>query len=169
MSDSEDKTIVPLRPTGEEPKFRMMRGGGVCFHKSRIIDDNARTVECATCKAVLDPFAELSRIASDHERFFNEEKRRKESVRGLAARYQTLKKLEANARSRLKRLGVEVKNECAYGNDPRPFTVTKDGEHVLVAIDETPLRLSKYGAMELARSIAAQADRPTASNPGRGE
>ncbi len=75
------------------------------------------------------------------------------NVKSLHARHETLKKLEANTRSRLKRLGVDVPNECKFNNTPPPFSVANDGDDILLGLDENPLLLTRRGARMLMDSV----------------
>lgn len=48
--------------------FRVTRGKGrYCQHRSKVIDANARRLECADCEAPLDPFDALLDLARHHD------------------------------------------------------------------------------------------------------
>jgi hypothetical protein len=66
-----------------------------------------RTVHCRKCDAQLDPFTVLLEIAQDHDRVRNDFTRGRQETIETQTRLEVLKRLERNARERLKRLGVK--------------------------------------------------------------
>lgn len=100
----EPAPVIPLRaPATLGSELKVVRGGNHCQHRRVLIDDNKRTVECGDCKALLDPFAELSKVAHRHERIAYELSSAKRETKALQGRIELMKRLESNARSRLKR------------------------------------------------------------------
>ena len=71
-----------------------------CRHASTVIDDRARVVECKSCKAVLDPFDLLSRLASQEEHW----RYRAAEVREFAGRVEELKKEIQRLKAQKRRL-----------------------------------------------------------------
>lgn len=117
MSDDESKEDnvialppqpVDLRPKGDVP-FRLLVNDKSpwCDHGAREVDSRRRTVTCKRCGALLDAFDVLHEVARDHVRFAESLNRAKIDCRAAEARIQFLKRMEDNARSRLKRLGVQ--------------------------------------------------------------
>jgi hypothetical protein len=84
------------------------RDSNYCLHRPVIVDERQRCVYCATCKAPLDPFAELLKVANQHERHLDDMKRKKVETSGALARLDVLKRMESNARARLRKLGVKT-------------------------------------------------------------
>jgi hypothetical protein len=105
----EPAPVIPLRaPVTLGSELQIVRGGGYCGHRRVLIDDNHRTVECGDCNALLDPFAELSKVAHRHERIAFDLKAAKRETKALTSRVDLLKRIENNARARLKRLVGEL-------------------------------------------------------------
>ena len=80
------------------------RTGRYCAHTSKTIDDKLRSVKCNACGAPLDAFDVLFKFASEYDRFDGSLKRLKVDVRAAEARRELLKRLENNARARVKKL-----------------------------------------------------------------
>lgn len=84
------------------------REGCIGHHSPVIVDEGRRCVYCKTCKAPLDPFAELLHVANQHERYHNDLKNKATEIKGAQARLDLLKRLENNTRARLRKLGVKT-------------------------------------------------------------
>jgi hypothetical protein len=84
------------------------RDSNYCLHRPVIVDERKRCVYCATCKAPLDPFAELLKVANEHERYRNDMQEKKAETKGAQARLDLLNRLETNTRARLRKLGVKT-------------------------------------------------------------
>jgi hypothetical protein len=105
----EPAPVIPLRaPATLGSELKVVRGGNHCQHRTVLIDDNKRTVECGDCNALLDPFAELSKVAHRHERIAYELKAAKRETKALAGRIELMKRVESSARARLKRFVDEL-------------------------------------------------------------
>lgn len=110
----EPAPVIPLRaPATLGSELKVVRGGNHCAHRRVLIDDNKRTVECGDCNALLDPFQELSKVAHRHEHIAYELKAARRESKALHGRIDLMKRLEANARSRIKRLVGEVPDKQA--------------------------------------------------------
>lgn len=105
---------LPKKPIELRPKdtsnlqLVVTRDGNWCQHKPVMVDERRRCAYCGTCKAPLDPFAELLKIANQHDRHASDIKHKKEEINGAQARLDLLKRLENNARARLRKLGVKT-------------------------------------------------------------
>lgn len=100
---------VDIRPKADLP-FRLIvnRSGPYCSHQTKEVDHYRRTVTCTQkgCGAVLDAFDVLNDFAAEYEGFEKHYQRVKADIKAAEARIELLKRLENNARSRAKRLGV---------------------------------------------------------------
>ncbi len=102
----EPAPVIPLRaPATLGSELTVVRGGNYCQHRQVLIDDNKRTVECGSCGALLDAFKELSNVAHRHERIAQELAAAKRETKALTGRIDLMKRVESNARARLKRFG----------------------------------------------------------------
>ncbi len=105
----EPAPVIPLRaPATLGAELKIKRGGGHCQHRRVLVDENKRTAECGDCKALLDPFQELLNVARRHERIGYELGAAKRETKALQSRIELMKRLEANARARLKRVVGDV-------------------------------------------------------------
>jgi len=77
-----------------------------CDHARATVDDVARTVRCAACKALLDPMDRLIRMAKDYDRRRRDYDNLVTEIKAQRERIAMLERMETNARARLRRLGV---------------------------------------------------------------
>ena len=107
MSDEEDNL-----PVISLDAYRIERGSRYCSHASRIIDPNVRALRCDECGAQLDAFDCLLQIARDADHLAFRKKELKRQIAKLTARVEELKRVESNARARLKRLSIKSTEDC---------------------------------------------------------
>jgi hypothetical protein len=87
--------------------LRKVRSGH-CGHYRSNIDTDKRTLTCRKCKAPLDPFDFLAGLANDHERYSISLQAVKDDLKRATAKLAETKRLERNARGRLKRLQAKL-------------------------------------------------------------
>ena len=80
-----------------------------CPHnrRKRHVDANRRTVECE-CGAQLDPFDVLLAVATEHENRTARLKQLDAEIKRAQERLDEIKRLEANARARVRRIAPEL-------------------------------------------------------------
>ena len=101
----EPAPVIPLRaPATLGSELKVVRGGNHCQHRRVLVDENKRSAECGDCKAQLDPFHELLRVAQRHERVGYELAAARRETKALQSRIELMKRIESNARSRVKRV-----------------------------------------------------------------
>lgn len=83
-----------------ESRLTIVRRGMTCRHFSTLVDPNMRTVECEKCGAELDPFEVVHQYALGERAHAWA----KETIGDLRKSIHELKRLERNAKVRLKRL-----------------------------------------------------------------
>jgi hypothetical protein len=110
MTDSVDEpdNVIQLRP--EQPTaslaLHINREGPYCKHRTVDLVAKRRSVVCRGCGAPMDPFDVLLRMCSEADNLLNWERHKKSELKALDSRIKVLKRIESNAKSRLKRLGI---------------------------------------------------------------
>lgn len=75
-----------------------------CYHSRKVfVDEKNRTVECAECGALLDPFNYLLKLANKNETAWNMKARWEKEAEEAAERLSDLERKERNTKQRLKR------------------------------------------------------------------
>lgn len=151
--------VIQLRPiTGDAAELQVKQGQASCRHNSRLIDDEHRTVECASCGALLDAFAELSRVAHDHVRIFGNHARIQQETKTAEKRLLELARIEANARSRARRAGATVPSKWEMGEQVKGWLRVYHRDGRVIVNEERPSILSPGEARESARKLLQVAD-----------
>jgi hypothetical protein len=98
-----------LRPPGSIfAELIVDNTGKYCQHHPVHVDDRQRRVYCGTCNAPLDAFDELLRVARKHEGIAHARAQATAEVRAAEARLKLLKRLEQNAKARVKKYGYRI-------------------------------------------------------------
>ena len=116
---NDDRTLLPpiqltpktveLRPKATTSiELIVDNTGKPCLHHKTVIDRWQRRVTCKTCDATLDPFDVLLGLAQESARYSEDLARTKAEIRGASSRLELLKRLEQNARARVKKFGGNV-------------------------------------------------------------
>lgn len=98
MTDDADIPVISL------DAYRIERGSKYCRHAGKTIDPNDRSLRCADCGAPLDVFDALHEIARDRDAMVYRRREMKRQISELEKRIVELKRVEGNARDRVKRL-----------------------------------------------------------------
>lgn len=100
-------TPQPIRPGGSASlELIVNRHSKHCGHRPVELDTELRRVTCRDCDASLDPFDALLRYAREHEQVARDLRDTSTDAKGAHARLELLKRLEGNAKSRLRHLGI---------------------------------------------------------------
>lgn len=109
MTDKPRDFPVEIRKAAALPiKLVVDNTGAYCRHYPRHVRANTRSVVCGTCGAPLDAFDCLLEVARNHEHFEWNRRKAHADIKAAEARLKELERLEANARGRLRRLGVAL-------------------------------------------------------------
>lgn len=103
--------VVPLRFSDEpDPGVKLVvnNTGPLCIHRLVEVEESARRVTCRDCGAPLDPFDALLKIADNGKRLAGWLAWHRQQIKAALGRIEVLKRLEQNARQRVKRTGVVV-------------------------------------------------------------
>lgn len=111
---SDNVVDLPSRPTELRPPGSIFaelvvdNTGKHCQHYPVIVDRYQRRAYCGTCKAPLDAFDELLRLAQSNARIAEERASAKVEVRAAEERLKLLRRLEQNAKARVKKYGLRT-------------------------------------------------------------
>lgn len=114
MSDDHNPPIaLPVRPTEIRPKDSPItlivdNTGKYCSHGAIRVCERSRSVKCGTCGAPLDAFDSLLQTARLHDRQAQQLANYRKDIAAAVKRLEHIKRLENNARARLKRSGADV-------------------------------------------------------------
>lgn len=86
-----DLPVTPVEPEG------------YCRHRNFLIDRNARLVWCRECEVEVDAFTALDEIVRSWDQVINRVTRLNREWRGLMESIRELKRIERNAKARVKR------------------------------------------------------------------
>jgi len=99
-----EKKKLELKPKNALPvQTHRSKKTRYCLHRSVLVDDNARTVECSKCGANLDPFAVLLTYARDGDRLrwmYLEIQQANKTIEELKAEERRVKARLRNARKK---------------------------------------------------------------------
>lgn len=98
------KVIVGGNEGEGDPPIRRRTRTSFCAHRHSELDESARRVYCADCKEEVDAFGVLLNLARHRERYVGSIKRARSDARQAGQRLDEVKRMERNARARLRRL-----------------------------------------------------------------
>lgn len=99
---------VAQLPSIEKPSIELVvdNKSGACRHTRTVVNGKERTVTCAACGAIRDPFDVLLILADEHARVETWAVERKRELDRLGREIEILKTAKQNAKQALRRLGV---------------------------------------------------------------
>lgn len=84
--------IIDLKNPDLHRAFDIKRKKGYCLHKSIIVDEHERMVECASCGAKIDPFDFLLHTANNENYWYQHASELKKKAQSLQSIKERLEK-----------------------------------------------------------------------------
>jgi len=100
----DDSKIIKFDPDQAPLRIRSTK---FCRHKHIIVCEKSRTLECDACGATIDPFDFMLRWAREDRFLEFRMKQLKEELKRLGEKLKKLKRMEKNAKARLRRVGLK--------------------------------------------------------------
>jgi len=96
--------LFEIRPTNATLELIVSNAGQPCLHKRSNVDAGLRAVSCADCGAELCAFDVLLKVATHHQKRHEQLMELAIRIKATTSRLEQIKRLESNARARVKRL-----------------------------------------------------------------
>lgn len=100
----DDSKIIKFDPDRAPLRIRSAK---FCQHKYILVCEKSRTLECDVCGATIEAFDFMLKWAREDRFLEYRMKHMKDELKRLGEKLKKLRRMEKNARARLRRLGVK--------------------------------------------------------------
>lgn len=109
MTDDTDDKVSKIGPTMSPPiELIVNNEHAKCYHRSYVIDAGPRSVTCATCGAIVDPFDALLHLSHERHNEALNRTHRKHEIRELEQRLEIIKQMVQRIKAEARKLGVPL-------------------------------------------------------------